>query len=149
MTQLVLTTFLSAAPPVVFRHLTEPDLLTNWIGGLKESRPLGDGVLRVGAESIEVVEERGKRIEMPSRVTAVEQDRTLSVCITYPGAGDTDMTYQLTPERSGTALRLTVVTRYRGLTRLAGPVMRPMMRRQLTADLGRLARAVETSDEPA
>jgi hypothetical protein len=67
----------------VFRYLTEPDLLPRWIDGLRESRPLGDRVTRVGAKSIEVVEANGKTVETFSEVTALDKGRTLGVRITY------------------------------------------------------------------
>ena len=92
MNQQVLTAAVRAEPHVVFRYLTEPDLLPRWIDGLRESRPLGDRVMRVGAKSIEVVEAHGKMIEIISEVTALDPDQALGVRITYPGAGDTDLT---------------------------------------------------------
>ena len=76
--------------------------------------------MRVGARSIEVVEARGKMIEITSEVTALDMDRALGVRITYPGAGNTDMVYELTPVPHGTELRLTVTPRYRGIARLIG-----------------------------
>ena len=146
MNQHVLTAAVPAEPHTVFRYLTEPDLLPRWIDGLRESRPLGDRVLRVGARSIEVVEARGKTIELTSEVTALEEDRALSVRITYPGAGDTDMTYELTPAPGGTQVRLTVTSHYRGIARLVGRLMQPSMRRRLQANLDRLAQVVPATD---
>jgi hypothetical protein len=102
--------------------------------------------MRVGARSIEVVEERGKRIEMTSEVLAVDPDRALAVRVTYPGVGDTDMAYELTPAAGGTELSLTASSRFRGVARLVGWLTRPAMRKQLRADLDRLARAVHIDD---
>ena len=142
MDPLVVTATVPATPPVVFRHLTEPELLTRWIDGLRESRPLGDGVMRVGARSVEVVEARGRPTEIMSEVTAVAEDRLLGVRITYPGAGDTDMVYELTPAPDGTEVRLTVTPRYRGVARVVGTLMRPSMRKRFQANLDRLAEVV-------
>ncbi len=146
MSQLVLTVAVPAEPDEVFRYLTEPDLLPRWIDGLRESRPQGDAMMRVGATSIEVVEARGKTIELVSRVTALDQDRALGVRITYPGAGDTDMTYELTPVAHGTEVRLTVMPRYRGVARLVGWFLQPSTRKRLQADLDRLAQVVRAND---
>jgi uncharacterized protein YndB with AHSA1/START domain len=146
MSQQVLTVAVPAHPREVFRYLTEPDLLPRWIDGLRESRPLGDGVLRVGATSIEVVEARGKMVEILSEVTRLVEDRVLTVRITYPGAGDTDMAYELTPVAHGTEVRLTVTPRYRGIARVVGRLMRPSMRRRLQANLDRLAQVVHAKD---
>ena len=146
MYQQVLTAVVPAESHEVFRYLTEPDLLPRWIDGLRESRPLGDGVMRVGAKSIEVVEAHGKMIEITSEVTALDADRALSVRITYPGAGDTDMAYELTPVADGTELRLTVTPRYRGIARLVGWLMQPSTRKRLQANLDRLVQVVHASD---
>jgi uncharacterized protein YndB with AHSA1/START domain len=145
MQQHVLTAAVPAEPPEVFRYLTEPALLPRWIDGLRESRPQGDGVMRVGAKSIEVVEARGKLVEMVSEVTALDVDRALSVRITYPGAGDVDMTYELTPATQGTGLRLTVTPRYRGLARLVVRLMQASTQRRLQANLDRLVQVVRAN----
>lgn len=145
MRQHVLTAAVPAEPPEVFRYLTEPALLPRWIDGLRESRPEGDGVMRVGARSIEVVEARGKLVEMVSEVTAFDVDRALSVRITYPGAGDADMTYELAPATHGTELRLTFTPRYRGLARLVVRLMQASTQRRLQANLDRLVQVVRAS----
>ncbi len=141
----VVTAVVPAAPPEVFRYLTEPALLPRWIEGLRESRPQGDGVMRVGAMSIEVVQAQGKTVEMVSEVTAWERDRALSVRVTYPGGtGEADMTYRLTPVTGGTEVRLTFTPRYRGIARLAVRMMSTSTRRRLQGDLDRLVDAVRT-----
>lgn len=138
----VVTAAVPAEPAEVFRYLTEPALLPRWIDGLRESRPQGDGVMRVGARSVEVVEARGKLVEMVSEVTAFDADRSLSVRVTYPGAGDADMTYELTPVTHGTELRLTFTPRYRGIARLVVRLMRASTQKRLQANLDRLAQVV-------
>jgi uncharacterized protein YndB with AHSA1/START domain len=141
--QHVVTANVRAEPAEVYRYLTEPDLLPRWVDGLRESRPQGDGVMRVGATSIEVVEARGKSVEMVSEVLAWEQDRALSVRMTYPGdVGAADMTYVLTPADDATRVRLTFTPRYRGIARLAVRLMRRSTLKRLQADLDRLARVV-------
>lgn len=137
----VVSAVVPAEPGEVFRYLTEPELLTRWIDGLQESRPLGDGVLRVGARSIEVVAVHGKAMEIESEVTALDADRTLAVRITYPGAGTVDMVYELTPAAGGTELRLTATPHYRGVARLFGPLMRS--RKRLQSNVDRLAQVLE------
>lgn len=145
MQQHVLTATVPAAPPEVFRYLTEPALLPRWIDGLRESRPQGDAVMRVGARSIEVVEERGKLVEMVSEVTAFETDRALSVRVSYPGAGDADMTYELAPAVGGTDVRLTFIPRYRGVARIVVRLLRRSTQRRLQANLDRLVDVVSAS----
>jgi uncharacterized protein YndB with AHSA1/START domain len=145
MYQDIVTVVVPAESHEVFRYLTEPDLLPRWIDGLRESRPMGDGTMRVGARSIEVVQAHGKSMEIISEVTALDPDRALSVRITYPGAGDTDMAYELTPATHGTEVRLTVTPRYRGVARLIGRLMRRSTRKRLQANLDRLVQVVHAN----
>src|SRR3712207_502133 len=142
MYQHVMSVVVPAGPHEVFRYLTEPDLLPRWIDGLRESRPMGDGAMRVGAKSIDVVQAQGKSMEIISEVTALDPDRALSVRITYPGAGDTDMAYALTPVADGTEVRLTVTPRYRGVARLVGRLMQRSTEKRLQANLDRLVQVV-------
>lgn len=145
MPQLAVTAVVPAQPDEVFRYLTEPALLPRWIDELRESRPQGDGVMRVGATSIEVVQAQGKLVEMVSEVTAWEANRALSVRVTYPDANEADMTYELTPATDGTEVRLTYTSRYRGLARIVVRLMQPSMRRRLQANLDRLVQVVRAS----
>jgi uncharacterized protein YndB with AHSA1/START domain len=146
MPELVVTAAVPAEPAEVFRYLTEPALLPRWIEGLRESRPQGDGVMRVGARSIEVVEARGKPVEMVSEVTAWEMDRSLSVRMTYPGdVGGADLTYALTPTGHGTDVRLGFTPRYRGVARLVVRFMKASTLRRLQGDLDRLVDVVRAS----
>jgi uncharacterized protein YndB with AHSA1/START domain len=142
----VVTAVVPAEPAEVFRYLTEPALLPRWVDGLRESRPQGDGVMRVGATSIEVVEAQGKVVEMVSELTAWEASRALSVRITYPGStGDADMAYELAPVATGTEVRLTFTPHYRGVARLAVRLMRASTQKQLQGNLDRLVEVVRGS----
>lgn len=147
MQQHVVSAVVPADPSEVFRYLTEPALLPRWIVGLRESRPQGDGVMRVGATSIEVVEAHGKLVEMVSKVTSFDVDRALSVRVTYPGAGDADMTYQLSRAGHGTELRLTFTPHYRGVARLIVRLMQTSTQRRLQANLDRLVHVVSASPD--
>jgi uncharacterized protein YndB with AHSA1/START domain len=143
---LVVSAVIPAEPTEVVRYLTEPALLPRWIEGLRESRPQGDGVMRVGATSVEVVEDRGRLMEMTSEVTAWEPDRSLSVRVTYPGdTGVADMTYELAPVATGTELRLTFVPHYRGVARVAVRLMSASTQKRLQANLDRLVEVVRGS----
>jgi uncharacterized protein YndB with AHSA1/START domain len=147
MYQHVVSVVVPAESHEVFRYLTEPDLLPRWIDGLRESRPMGDGAMRVGARSIEVVQAHGKSMEIISEVTALDPDRALSVRITYPGAGDTDMAYELTAVAHGTDVRLTVTPRYQGVARLVGWLMQRSTRKRLQANLDRLVQVVHANND--
>jgi uncharacterized protein YndB with AHSA1/START domain len=129
---------LAAPSEVVFGFLTEPPKLKTWIGGLVESRPLGDGELRVGARALEIVEEGGRRMEMSSVVTVVEPMRRLAVAIhSYFALMENE--FHLEPgANGGTRLTQTLRVRYRGWMRLPGLFLGGMTQRKLEADLARL-----------
>jgi uncharacterized protein YndB with AHSA1/START domain len=133
---------LAAPPEQVFPYLTEPALLTQWMGGLVESRPLDDGVLRVGARAREVVEENGKRFEMESEVVGLEPNRTLEVSLRHPSMECVNR-YQLEPEDSHTRVTMTMRLSGRGFMRLMAPFIGGPARRKLDADFGRLKELLE------
>lgn len=130
-------TTVGAPPAEVFPWLVEPSKLTRWVGGLVESRPLEPAVLDVGARSIEVVEEGGRRSEMTTTVRALEPPTLLEVEIESPMLKGTNR-LEVTATAQGSRVRQTLVVRYRGLARFVGPFMGRAVRRKLAEDLERL-----------
>lgn len=129
---------LASPPEVVFRFLTEPAKLKTWIGGLVESRPVGDATLSVGARALEIVEEGGRRMEMPSVVTAVEPAKRLVVEIQSDFAL-MENEFQLEPSANGgTKLTQTMRVNYQSWARLLGLFLSGMTQRKLEGDLERL-----------
>ena len=135
-------TAINGAPERVFSYLTEPELLTRWMGGLVESRPLGDGRLAIGARSREVIEDNGRRITVESEVVGLEPGRLLAVNLTGD-MFDIASRYRLEPAGPGTNLHHTLETRYKGVTRLFAPFLRGAVQRKVEADLARLRAVVE------
>ncbi len=136
-------TSIRATPEQVFPWLVEPARLSRWIEGFVESRPLGDGVLRVGARSIDVVGEDGQRVEMTTEVLALETGRLLEVSLESPFMAGTNR-FALSPSPEGTLLTQTLTGRLRGMARLFGPFMGGTVQRKLDGDLARLRSAVES-----
>jgi uncharacterized protein YndB with AHSA1/START domain len=137
-------TAINETPEQVFKYLTQPELLTQWIGGLVESTPVGDGRLVVGARSREVIEDNGRRFTLDSEVVGLEPGRLLAVSLT----GDMfDITsrYQLELAGATTRVQHTMETRYRGITRLFAPFLRGAVQRKVETDLARLKKVVEKS----
>lgn len=134
---------LAAPPEVVFGFLTEPAKLKTWIGGLVESRPVGDGALRVGARAVEIVEEGGRRMEMASVVTAVEARKRLVVEIQNDFAL-MENEFQLEPGVNGqTKLTQTLRVNYRGWMRMLAPFLGGMTQRKLEGDLASLKKVAQ------
>jgi uncharacterized protein YndB with AHSA1/START domain len=131
-----------ADPSTVFRCLTDPALVTRWIEGVVESRPLTTDGVRVGARSVEVVKTPGGQVELVSEITAVEPDRLLVVEITAP-YGPCESRFVLAPEPGGTRVHQTMTLGYRGVFRLLSWLIDRSVRKKLNADLARLAALAE------
>ncbi len=135
---------LVAAPPEqVFVHLTDPALLKQWIGGLVESVPMGDGTMRVGAKSREILEVNGRRFEMQSEVLRLEPNRMLEVRI-QNDFGQTISRYQLEPDNGRTRLTQTMQTNNKGLlARLVAPFIGGAVQSKLDGDFKQLKQLAE------
>ncbi len=134
---------MAAAPDEVFRHLTEPSLLTRWIGGLVSSKALTEGGLKVGARSLETVEENGRRVEMETTVVRLESNRLFESTIRAPHLEGVAR-YRLNPEGDRTRVTHTLEARYKGLLmRCMAPFIGSVVRKKLASDLGRLKSLVE------
>jgi len=131
------TVEIPASPSQVFACLTEPTLLSQWVGGLEASEPLTEGGLRVGARSKETVVEGTRRTEMITEVTALVPERSLRFRIDSQAIRG-QSSYELEPSGAGVRLRHQLDVEYRGLLRLLGPLFKPVVQRKLEKDLERL-----------
>jgi uncharacterized protein YndB with AHSA1/START domain len=129
---------------VVFRWLTDPALVPQWVTGLVASRPVGPGEVRLGARSVEEVSVRGKTITMQAEIVELEDCRVIASRIETPDGpllsrfvlddlgGACTLTHTLTAEMSD----------HRWIPRrfiAAG------MTRQIRGDLASLTRLVEAA----
>ena len=127
----------------VFRMLTEPELVPLWVKGLVESRPGGDGQVRLGATSVEVVRQGGRTMEMTAEIVELIPD---SVVANRLEAADMQYLSRFELHDVGSACRVTQsMTAEIQLPRLVpqGPV-RWMVAARLRHDLGRLKRLAES-----
>jgi uncharacterized protein YndB with AHSA1/START domain len=132
-----------AAPPArVFRFLTDPGLLTRWIGGLQASEPLTAGGLRVGARSREILLERGRRSELVSEVTELQPERLL-VTRLESSLLTAESRFELKSRAGGTVVHHRLVPRYRGVFRLLAPFFARTVQNKLQSDLARLRKLAE------
>lgn len=135
-------TSINGAPERVFPYLTQPDLLTQWMGGLVESIPHGDGRLAIGARSREVIEDNGRRFTVESEVVGLEPGRLLEVNLTGE-MFDIASRYRLEAAGATTRVYHTLEARYKGVSRIFAPFIRGAVQRKLEADLARLKKVVE------
>ena len=135
---------IGAAPERVYPFLTQPGKLKLWIGGLVDSQPIGDAVLRVGARSRETVEENGQREEMITEITGFEPGRLLEVRISS-GSFEGSNRFVLDAATGGTHITQTLRFRLKGFARLLSPFLKGTVQRKLDSDLQQLKRTVEAS----
>lgn len=78
------TTDVTASRAEVFRLLTEPELVPLWVKGLLESRPEGDGGVRLGARSIEVIRGGGRTSLVPAEIIELTPDSVVASRLDTP-----------------------------------------------------------------
>ena len=119
--------------PDVARVMFDPAREREWIGGIRESRPLGAAAVAPGARTERVASFLGKRIEYVLEVVGHEPDALLhmrSVRAPFP----MEVTYALAEDGPG---RTRASIRVQGGGRLQA-LMAPGVRRNLAKDLRRL-----------
>lgn len=129
------------SPRVVMAYLADAAHDTEWIGGLIEVHP-PDGPLAVGTRVERVAGFMRRRIEYVLEVVALEPERRIamrSIRAPFP----MEVTYEATPEGTGSRVSLRVQGGPGGLARLLHPVMARQVRGNLTGDLARLAARLE------
>ena len=132
-------TTIQAPRGVVFRWLTDPGLLPQWVTGLVESRPEGAAKVLVGARSIEVVSLRGRSTEMPSEIVELQPDRVISSRIETP---DGPLVSRFELEDVGGTCRVvqTLTAKFSGTRWVPSVLIAAATARQLRRDLATLSR---------
>jgi uncharacterized protein YndB with AHSA1/START domain len=127
----------------VFRLLTEPELVPLWVKGLVESRPEGDGQVRLGARSVEVVHEGGRTMQMTAEIVELIPD---SIVANRLEAADGQYLSRFELRDVGPACRVAQsMTAEIGLPRLVPRrFVTWMLSARLRRDLGRLKRLAES-----
>jgi uncharacterized protein YndB with AHSA1/START domain len=133
---------ITAQPEQVFPFLVEPERLKQWMNGLKESKPLTEGGVRVGARSEEIVEEEGRRMVVLTEITHLEFNRTLVVKLENE-IFDAVSTYELLAAIGGTNVKHSLETSYKGMMKLMAGMIGGMVQKKLEGDLHRLKAVAE------
>jgi hypothetical protein len=121
-------------PTAVAAYMTDPAHDTEWIGGLREARLLGEPPLAVGSRVRRVASFLGRRIEYVNEIVELDEGRLdmRSVVAPFPMR----ITYSFEPSDGGTTIRNHV----RGG---GARILAPFVRRNVRRDLGRLRDALE------
>lgn len=133
---------IDAPRELVFRWLTEPELMQRWIGGLEEFEPLDPGPAE-GSRSRQVLRIKGQRFELESVIAAFDPPAGLDVRVDHRGFESTS-TYRLEEHDGHTHLAATIETRYKLFAnRLLGRLVTHEAQKKLVTDLERLKELVE------
>ncbi len=136
------TVEIARRPAEVFPFLVEADRMKQWIGGLVEFTPLGEGP-GVGSRSRQRVEQAGRTWDVESEIVELEPDRRLTARM-RASAFTSVVGYRLEDADGGTRLTGSVEVEPRGLGgRVLGGLAGLAAERKLVADLGRLKSVLE------
>jgi uncharacterized protein YndB with AHSA1/START domain len=140
----IATIEIDAPAAEVYRFLTSPRLMSEWISGLLANRPLsGDGELRLGARAWNGTQDGRKDSAVHSEIIGFEPDRSLNVRIESKGFIIlTD--FHLFESDGQTTVRQSVQLSYKRWHRLFAPITGRMVQRKIESDLKRLKRRAET-----
>ena len=138
------TVEINSPAEVVFGYLTDPVKLKQWLGGLKETKPLTDGEIGVGTRFHDVYDEGGGRtMEMTNEIVAYEPRRRIKIKGTNAVL---DLTADYRLQESGGRTRLEFVSTYefkKLLFKLMAPLVNRAGQKKLQDDFARLKRLAE------
>jgi len=122
----------------VFPWLVDPELRLRWVNGLVSSEPLGEGAYR------ETMQQAGRRVDLTSRIVALEEPRRLEVRSEGRGVAAHGV-HRLEPVGGGTRLTSSLDLRLGGVLRFAGGLAGHQTQRSLERSLARLKELLESS----
>ncbi len=142
------STEFAAPPAAVFHWLDDPQRVMQWIEGVVENENIDETEEKVGTTFRQVFEENGKRMNFSGVVTAWEQDRRMAIAM-EGDFFDMQVDYELEPTQSGTRMTQTTTFQFKGLWKVLGLLMLPLMKKsgtkKLLADWERLRVLCEAS----
>jgi hypothetical protein len=125
----------------VAAFMFDPRNDATWTTGVIECRPLTDGPLRAGSRVERVVKFLGRQFGYLYEVSAADADRFVQMHVTQPFP--MQVRYELEDVPEGTLARIRAQGDATGFFRMAGPLMAPMVRRNITNDLELLKKHLE------
>lgn len=131
---------IEAPPGVVWRHLTEPVSMSQWMAGIDGIRSRDGGPLKAGSELL--FQARGK--ERTSQVVTFNPERAISLRSVQGGFTAT-YKYGVRADGAATVVTLEADCVAAGLAKIIAPLLRPMIRKADSGQLAALKKAVETS----
>jgi uncharacterized membrane protein len=135
---------IEVARPVdqLFAYLSDLSNWPQWLAGIQESRIEGSERIGVGAKVRQVAKFLGRRFEITGQVVEFSANKKIAMQVL---SGPFPMALTMTVESIGQGSRLTTVLEADPGTyfRLAAPLVKPLLQRQLDADHATLKALVE------
>lgn len=126
-------------PEVVFPWVVEPELRLQWVDGLEESEPTGEGRYR------EVFLQTGMRAEVDVEVQSLDPPREVRIHVRSKHF-TAEATTTLTASERGTRVESTIDASYKGLmARAAAPVIQRQAQASLERSFEALKRLIEST----
>ncbi|HET9220564.1 MAG TPA: SRPBCC family protein [Terriglobia bacterium] len=122
---------INASPERVFPWIDDPKRLGAWLPSLVENEMLRQTDNKIGSSFRQVYLERGRRMEVWGVVTAYEPNRRLA-CQIRGEAFDLDVDYRLDDLDGRTRLTQNSEVRMKGVFKVVGFLMSPLMRKAST-----------------
>ena len=126
----------------VANYMFDPSHDAEWTTGVVESKPLSKGHMRPGMRVRRVVEFVGKRLEYEYKVVAADESFVeMKVDKPFPML----VRYELEEESKGTVTRIHAKGDPGSFIKVAGPVLKLIVKRNMKADLKALQKHLESA----
>lgn len=145
---------ISRSPDEVFEWMTDPGLLTQWVGWLSEVRPDSTTPAEgIGHRETWIMDDprMKQKVAIPGTITLWEPPQQIGVHIEAPNMFEGDVFYKLTDLGNGRT-RVEQDARFHYLDRFAAlmePMVTPEAMRKMVDDMHRLKTKVEAQPYPA
>jgi len=138
-------TVISRTRAEVAAYMFDPARDLEWTHGIIASRTLTDGPLLPGASVERVARFLGREFTYRYEVTAFEPDSLVAMAVTRPFP--MDVCYELEDVPGGTRVRIRASGSPGGFFGLWSPLLRRMVRRNISRDLATLKARLEAGDD--
>lgn len=126
----------------VFAYIANFENNPRWQSGMREAHFTSDPPLAVGSTYVQVAAFLGRRIDSTFEVIAYEADRMVKATSTF-GSFPITFTRIVEPAEGGTLVQAIIEGDASGLFKIAEPLMKRMVQRQISGDYANLKGILE------
>ncbi len=127
----------------VYSYFVDINHLEEWIGGLLEVEVLGDGILKQGAQSKQVIEQNGMKIHFKQTVSVYEPPLTFKVDLVSKEM-DIVSSYDFSAVDGGTQIKVHQAVKLKKfILKAAKKIVRGIMETTIKEDMNRLKHNIE------